>query len=107
MAAERGGRESGGRAGAGTGSWRVCEPSSVEATGSGKLTEGLRRTGPGVAGRADRIEVGRGEGGMEGETTLMGSGTFIEGTGDGEARSALGRKAGVALMLAGRTYGEA
>jgi hypothetical protein len=39
---------------------------------------------------------------MEGETTVMGGGNSIEGTGTGEARS----EPGMAPTFAGRTYGE-
>lgn len=71
----------------------------------GEATERCRGAGDGK--RADRIEFGSGEGGMEGETTVMGGGNSIEGTGTGEARSEPGMAAGVAPTLAGRAYGEA
>ena len=56
--------------------------------------------------RTERTEWGSGEAGGEGETTVMGGGISIEGTGTGEARREPGMTAGVPPTLADRTYGE-
>ena len=52
----------------------------------------------GVATRAERRELGRGDGGMEGETTRMGGAVSTEAASEG-ARSTPGGTAGVTLDL--------
>lgn len=92
-----------------TGSWSVCEPSSMggeAATATARCSEPpTERCRDMLPARAGRVGLGRGDGGMEGETTVMG-GTSMEGAGAGDRRSEPGRTAGVVLKLVCRTYGE-
>ena len=57
---------------------------------------------PGDTMRGERRGLGRGEGGIEGETTVMAGAMSMEGTGVGDARRDPGMTGDVALILDGR-----